>query len=254
MSISPVTPHFSPAPEAPEENSLARSFQAFHRSVREHSSTPELASVLKPVIAQIENSLGFESWTLLFPVDGVRSLQNAVQDGHTCSRKSRTTFPLEGTMVGAAAERDEVLIFAEHGPLTAHSTFHELSSDERAAMPFRIESAIALPLRSRDKVVGVLEFFNFRLEALNEGTMTLLNVLSDFAALAVQNAQSQERIEELTIKDDCTQLFNTRHLHVTLQEEFQRARRFHSEFSVVFMDLDRFKVVNDRFGHPVGVA
>jgi diguanylate cyclase (GGDEF)-like protein len=61
-----------------------------------------------------------------------------------------------------------------------------------------------------------------------------------------------QRIHELTITDDCTALYNARHLHFVLDTEIYRSNRYGYEFSVIFIDLDHFKQVNDVHGHLVG--
>jgi diguanylate cyclase (GGDEF)-like protein len=61
-----------------------------------------------------------------------------------------------------------------------------------------------------------------------------------------------EKIQELTITDDCTGLYNARHLYKTLETEVYRSSRFGYEFSVLFIDLDHFKQVNDTHGHLIG--
>jgi len=61
-----------------------------------------------------------------------------------------------------------------------------------------------------------------------------------------------EKIQELTITDDCTGLYNARHLYKTLETEVYRSSRFGYEFSILFIDLDHFKTVNDTHGHLVG--
>ena len=61
-----------------------------------------------------------------------------------------------------------------------------------------------------------------------------------------------QRIHELTITDDCTALYNARHLSFVLDTEIYRSNRYGYEFSVIFIDLDHFKQVNDVHGHLVG--
>src|SRR5438045_2181812 len=65
-------------------------------------------------------------------------------------------------------------------------------------------------------------------------------------------ASMREKIQELTITDDCTGLYNARHLYKTLETEVYRSSRFGYEFTVLFIDLDHFKQVNDTHGHLIG--
>jgi diguanylate cyclase (GGDEF)-like protein len=68
----------------------------------------------------------------------------------------------------------------------------------------------------------------------------------------LENARYIQRIHELTITDDCTALYNARHLNFVLDAEIYRSSRYGFEFSVVFIDLDHFKQVNDTHGHLIG--
>jgi len=90
------------------------------------------------------------------------------------------------------------------------------------------------------------------MESFGEQEMFFLHALCDYAAIAIDNARAVEKIQELTITDDCTGLYNARHLYKTLEAEVYRSARFGYEFSVIFMDLDHFKLVNDTYGHLVG--
>jgi diguanylate cyclase (GGDEF)-like protein len=71
-------------------------------------------------------------------------------------------------------------------------------------------------------------------------------------AMALANAIDYHNAERQTLIDDLTRLYNVRYLYRTLEIEIRRARRYASSVSVVFMDLDGFKLVNDAYGHRAG--
>ena len=83
---------------------------------------------------------------------------------------------------------------------------------------------------------------------MSEYSISFLRILCDYAAIAIQNAKSMTLIQELTITDDCTGLFNARHLYTMLDEQVA----LDAEFSLLFVDLDHFKSVNDTHGHLIG--
>ena len=89
-----------------------------------------------------------------------------------------------------------------------------------------VRSVICIPLRSRDHTLGVIELLNYRASTLTAATMAFLHILCDYAAIAIQNVRAVERIQELTITDDCTGLFNSRHLFSVTESELERSRRF----------------------------
>ena len=114
-------------------------------------------------------------------------------------------------------------------------------------------SIVCVPIQAHGHVLGVIEIVNalgkpsFKLE-----DVPILVSLADYAAIALENARYVQRIHELTITDDCTSLYNARHLNFVLDTEIYRSNRYGYEFSVIFVDLDHFKQVNDRHGHLVG--
>jgi diguanylate cyclase (GGDEF)-like protein len=119
----------------------------------------------------------------------------------------------------------------------------------------RTGSLLAVPLRSKGRILGVMELVNHEgARSFDPEDLRTLSALADYAAIAIENARNFERIRELTLIDDHTGLFNARHLYGALESEVARARRFGRTFSLIFLDLDRFKLVNDRHGHQAGSA
>ena len=115
-----------------------------------------------------------------------------------------------------------------------------------------VRSVIALPLRGRKGTHGVIEIFNPHAGQLTDYTIAFLHILADHAAIAIENARDVSRIQQLTITDDTTGLFNVRHLYDVLGRELDLCRRSNIPVSLAFLDLDKFKLVNDEHGHLVG--
>jgi diguanylate cyclase (GGDEF)-like protein len=114
-------------------------------------------------------------------------------------------------------------------------------------------SVLCVPIKGREQVLGVIELANFLGKpSFSQEHIPTLTSLADYAAIALENARYVQRMHELTIMDDCTALFNARHLNFVLDAEIYRSTRYGYEFSLIFFDLDHFKQVNDVYGHLVG--
>ena len=85
-----------------------------------------------------------------------------------------------------------------------------------------------------------------------EAALARTAIVASFASVALQNAERYRRARERAFVDDVTDLYNARYLLEAIDREVRRAERYGNPLSVVFLDLDRFKLVNDRHGHLVG--
>lgn len=111
---------------------------------------------------------------------------------------------------------------------------------------FVTRSIICLPLILKEAVIGVIEVVNPENPALFDAeNLPVLNILSDFVAIAIANARNHKAMEELTYTDDVTGYRNTRYLHRELEALIQAGYKI----SLVFLDLDNFKKVVDTHGH-----
>lgn len=117
-------------------------------------------------------------------------------------------------------------------------------------------SLMIVPLKSKNKVLGTILLQRKLLEKTpyTEEDLKLLQTIGDYAAIAIENAKNFQKVEALTIRDDLTMLSNSRHLHHILDTEVNRSHRYHKPFSMIFMDIDHFKKVNDTYGHVHGSA
>ena len=117
-------------------------------------------------------------------------------------------------------------------------------------------AAIGLPLESRGAIVGALvaidRVTSGREPRFERATLNVLKSALDPAAIALDNAVRMQRAEALSVTDDLTQLYNSRYLAQVLRRETKRASRSGRPLSLLFIDLDGFKSINDNHGHLFG--
>jgi diguanylate cyclase (GGDEF)-like protein len=111
---------------------------------------------------------------------------------------------------------------------------------------------VMLPLVVNDQVIGLVELTSKGRPSSDPGRITLARTMAHEAAMALENARMYETARSLADRDPLTGFFNHRYLQERLAEEVVRATRTHRPVSVVMLDLDDFKVVNDSFGHLYG--
>ncbi len=115
-----------------------------------------------------------------------------------------------------------------------------------------MRSILAVPMRLGDEVIGMLSTQSYKPKAFTPEDERLLEMLASYAAIALNNAHLFREVQKLAITDPLTGAYNRRQLFDLGQREFNRAHRFERPFSVILLDIDRFKVVNDTYGHATG--
>jgi diguanylate cyclase (GGDEF)-like protein len=115
-----------------------------------------------------------------------------------------------------------------------------------------LRSYALFPLSSRERAIGVLALGSCQTGAFDEGTLARLQPLADAVALAFENVRLFQKTRELSITDEVTPLHNFRYFHQALERELKLVNRYGSTLSLLFVDLDRFKPINDQYGHLRG--
>jgi diguanylate cyclase (GGDEF)-like protein len=110
---------------------------------------------------------------------------------------------------------------------------------------------LAVPLRGRESEVGLIGVLEGNV-ALGADHLARARLVAGHAELALQNAERYHQAKERAFVDDVTEVYNARFLLQATEREIQRAERYGKRLAVLFLDLDRFKLVNDRYGHLVG--
>jgi diguanylate cyclase (GGDEF)-like protein/putative nucleotidyltransferase with HDIG domain len=142
---------------------------------------------------------------------------------------------------------------ARHGrPLINGLPRAEFSAAGIWSAEMRLESALVCPLSVNGQVVATIEVFHEEAGSYTEDHLRVLDQIAEHAAAVVHNALVFEQAQEQAFKDGLTGLANPRALQFQVARELARARRAGSPFSLVLLDLDEFKGINDEHGHLTG--
>ncbi len=128
-------------------------------------------------------------------------------------------------------------------------TGHKLS---RLAREEHLRCFICLPLTSRDRRLGVIYFYRTDRDTFAPTEIELLATFASLAAQAIENVRLYAQVQEQARTDSLTGLNNRGEFQRRLKEEEERSRRYNRSFSLLMLDIDHFKTVNDSYGHQAG--
>ena len=116
-----------------------------------------------------------------------------------------------------------------------------------------VNSILVVPVKVKDAVEGFILAFN-KAPVNSYSSLDIENIrfIAEQTTLAFENVEKYINAQEMAYVDSLTDLYNTRYLDITLENEIKRSMRSREPFSVLFMDLDHFKNINDVHGHLVG--
>ncbi len=228
--------------------SSKRELDFFDEIGRFLTSNMELENMLALIMKKTKEMIKASSWSLFLLDEETGDFVLEKSDGRKKKEKSDKfrLKPGEG-ITGWAIQEGIPLIVPD------------VSQDPRFASQkgkegrMKGKSLICVPIKSKERVTGVMEFVDKTTGSpFSKEDLTLLVKIADYAALTIERVSLYRRMTELAITDDLTKLFNSRYLNRTIEVEIHRCERSHTSVSLIFMDVDYFKNVNDHYGHLVG--
>jgi diguanylate cyclase (GGDEF)-like protein len=208
------------------------------------NSTLELGELIKLLTETVGVALGFQEFAMLLLDEGSNELKVAATYGFPKQADVETMRikPGDGA-VGRSAERAEIVLV-------------ENVADKPNYLPYTgrptVGSFLAVPLKYKGRVIGVMSFNRPTVNAFAPEEIKLLAAIANQAAMAIVNAHLYAETVELSLTDPLTNTANRRHLFQKLELELSRAQRFGNELSILMIDIDHFKLYNDRYGHLAG--
>lgn len=211
------------------------------------TSSLNLSEILHRILEKVGLLLSPKNWSLLLVNQEEGTLNFEIVVGENADEIKSMKLKIGEGIAGYVAKSGEPLIIAD---VRKDKRFSP-KADE--ITNFFTKSVICVPLKSKGNILGVIELINKDQGGkFDRKDLEILEALADFAAIAIENARYVEKIENLAIIDDHTQLYNARYFHTSLDYHLKLTERYGGNLSLIFIDLDHFKDVNDRFGHLIG--
>lgn len=212
-----------------------------------YENTRVLASLLEPddvvreVMRIMGSTLGYTNYVMILRnVGGTYYYRARCIDGRS-SFSLKTLSMEKNPLLARVAEAQE--------PIRVNDTGHR---EDYSPLNKNTKAAVIIPMTFHGNSSGLLVAEANEVGAFSERDEQLLSVVARSTGLALENAELLRRTEELSIIDELTESYNYRYFVQKLQEEKKRAVRYQLPLSVIMIDIDWFKKLNDGYGHEVG--
>jgi diguanylate cyclase (GGDEF)-like protein len=214
--------------------------------VKTANSILEPRKVIELIMEKIQQLIPSEAWSMLMVDEEKQELAFELALGAKGKEVSAFRIKIGEGIAGWVAQTGKPTIV------------NDTQKDPRFApkfdtkTQFSTHSILCAPLISRGRTIGVVEIINKLGGRFTQSDLEILLTLVEPCAIAIENAILFQRTEQLTITDDLTKLFNSRYLNLYISREIKRCKRHGIPLSVIFLDLDGFKGINDQYGHLAG--
>ena len=227
-----------------EQRRLAQALQHTGRAIQ---SSLDLEVVLDQILTQIATVIPYHAANFILVENGemrVVRQHGFKEDNNETINRSNDGFDISrfATLVRMTESKKPMII-----PDINDSPDWIKTESTRSVM-----SWAGAPILEGDHVIGFLSLNNHTPNYYNRDHADVLSAFASQASIALTHARLHKEIHEMAITDPLTSILNRRGLERWGQYEIDRAKRFNSPLSAIFFDLDKFKVVNDTYGHDAG--
>ena len=218
------------------------------------TETVDLRDMLKNILSWADRFVPSESGSILLDDPTIKMMKNRSGKLYFVACFGRASNALVGASIPAAVG------IAGETYVTGRPYISKEAHKDSLFYPeidkktnFTTKSVICSPIKIKGVTIGVIELIN-RLKGTDydRSDLTLLKIFAGYTSTLIQNSLDAKRFGELSIRDNLTGLYNDRYFFSRLTREVTRSMKLSKELSLIFLDLDRFKEVNDEHGHLAG--
>jgi diguanylate cyclase (GGDEF)-like protein len=232
----------------------AKNLSSLHDMSSTLNSSLDINQVLDKLSDQISPVTPYDFCAFLLYEEKTGDAVFAALRGYD-ARLIGTRFPLEQSAILLRMQKkwsgDEHTVIKYYDPALGDRG-RDISLFPFKEMQKPYQSLYSHPLIARNKFVGAVVLGSLRTNAFSEYQRSFMETLLNQVAMVVDNSMMHQNIRDLARNDGLTGLLNHRTFMEKLSEEYKRIDRESRPFSILLMDIDKFKNVNDTYGHPVG--
>jgi diguanylate cyclase (GGDEF)-like protein/PAS domain S-box-containing protein len=219
-----------------------RQAEALQEAMAELASQLDIGQVLRRILVTLKKVLEYNSATLYLKIGETVKIV-AARGFENTSRLIDRTFPVDNVLLSEIQHMNEPLILVD---AQADPRFIGWEGAQN------VRGWMGVPLIRHGQFIGFMTIDNHKMGAYSKEEAAIAQTFADEAAIVIENARLYERAQILATSDGLTGIYNRRYFYEVSKKEFERSKRYGSSLSVIMMDIDHFKYVNDRYGHLAG--
>jgi diguanylate cyclase (GGDEF)-like protein len=220
--------------------------------IRLFSTSLQIDEMLERVVAKSTEVLGDTAFIVLSNDNGQLKLEAAFSKDREKLVKMLMTTVNVGEQLLSCELLSPVLVQRE-SVVIPNLLQTSLTSDMRTLVEkHSVLSLLAVPIQTKDAVLGAFISLATETSTFTNDDVATATAIGDFTAFALENASLFAELQRSAITDSLTGVYNTRFFHEVLGRETARSERYSTPLSLLMIDIDTFKGVNDTYGHVVG--
>lgn len=229
---------------------LVRQLSVLYEISRIVETKDKPRTIFARMIRVVRKVIPCEGCTLFLRAPEGNELTLAFSVGRCVDPLDSITFTLGRRLSAWVAQEKKPILLSRSRP------FHLVRLDDKNGTSLvgtsHLRSFASIPLLSGGEVMGVLNLYHSQPDVFNESMSPLLSIIASQVAATVKRVLVYQQLQKQAVTDSLTGLANHGYFYRRLREEVQRAKRYKSPLSLLLIDADNFKLVNDRYGHRAG--
>jgi len=205
--------------------------------------------IIRGLMKQIENFKGIDLvYLLLFNEEPQKDIFYFYGADERILHNSEVTRAPSGVFINEILEQKNTLYLPDH----EEKEILQWLAGEEPSLLAEMHTYLGIPLLQGKELTGIMIVASKKVDAFNQKQIQLFETVASQISITLQNVKMFERMKELAIIDELTGIYNRRFFYMAANKEIERSKRYKKALSLILIDIDHYKDVNDHYGHMAG--